>query len=57
MIEINDFDGALKYVEFYLWNSIVEHKKAEAPQVIIDELNEAHGHIVKAMEIIDRDDL
>ena len=57
MIEIKDFDGALKYVEFYLWNSIVEHKKAEAPQVIIDELNEAHGHIAKAMEILDRDDL
>jgi hypothetical protein len=38
--------------EFEIWNSIIEHKKQEAPQVIIDELERAHSHIVCAMKIL-----
>ena len=41
--------------EFELWNSIVEHKKQEAPQVIIDKLERAHSHIVRAMKILEVD--
>jgi hypothetical protein len=42
----------LALTEFEIWNSIIEHKKQEAPQVIIDELEEAHSHLVVAMKIL-----
>ena len=51
-----DFEKALGFVEFEIWNSIVEHKKAEAPAVVIAELQEAYDHIVKAMQILNRSD-
>ena len=49
-----DFEEALKFVEFTIWNSIVEHEKAEAPPSVIAELKEAHEHIVMVKYILNR---
>ena len=58
MIDIGGKDWvALKRIEFTIWNSIVEHEKAEAPAVVIAELKDAHDYIVKAMDILERDEV
>ena len=51
-----DFDKALKIAVFKIRKSIVEHEKAEAPTSVIAELKEAHDHIMKAIEILNRSD-
>tara|TARA_R100000908_G_scaffold59102_1_gene35448 strand:- start:862 stop:1041 length:180 start_codon:yes stop_codon:yes gene_type:complete len=51
-----DFEKALKFVEFTIWNSIVEHEKAEAPASVIAELKDAHDYIVKVMDIVNKED-
>ena len=47
-----DFEKALKSAEFTIWNSIVEHQKAEAPTLVITKLRDAREHIVSAMRIM-----
>ena len=44
----------LQAVEFEIWNSIVEHKAADAPDIIIDELDRAHRHLMDAMRVLVR---
>ena len=42
-----DFEKALKFVEFTIRNSIVEHENAEGDASVIAELKDAHDYIVK----------
>jgi len=49
-----DFEKALEFVEFTIWNSIVEYEKTEAPASVIAELKEAHEHIVMVKYILNR---
>ena len=49
-----DFKKALEFIEFEIWNSIVEHEKAEAPASVIAELKEAHEHILMVKYILNR---
>tara|TARA_R110001606_G_scaffold390971_1_gene558347 strand:+ start:459 stop:620 length:162 start_codon:yes stop_codon:yes gene_type:complete len=46
----------LKHVAIELGYAIMKHRKANAPQVIIDELVEAWDHLASAIEILDRSD-
>ena len=47
-----DFEQALKFIEFQLWDSINKNVDAEAPEVIIEEYRAAHEHIVAACQIL-----
>ena len=39
-----------------VWIVIVNHKHQGAPQVIIDELEEAYNHLTEAIRILNRSD-
>ena len=47
-----DFEEALKYVQFVIFNSIVQYEKEGAPQAVILELKNANHYIIKVMEIM-----
>jgi hypothetical protein len=47
---------SLKHVTIELGHAIMEHRKANAPQVIIDELVAAWDHLASAIDILDRSD-
>jgi hypothetical protein len=62
MIEKKYFDN-LKFTFTRLWMletelqvAIWEHEKADAPKVIIDEMQEALNHISKAIDILEWDE-
>ena len=55
MIEKKYFDN-LKLLETELQVAIWEHEKADAPEVIIDEMQEALNHISKAIDILEWDE-
>ena len=47
-----DFEEALKYVQFVIFNSIVQYEKAGASQALILEFKNANHYIIKVMEIM-----
>lgn len=55
MIEQKYFDN-LKVLRNLLKASIREHERVGAPKVIIDEMQEALNLIIKAIDILERDD-
>ena len=55
MIEQKYFDN-LKILEIELQAAIWRHERAGAPEVIIDEMQEALNHITKAIDILEWDE-
>ena len=55
IIERKYFDN-LKVLRNLLKASIREHERVGAPKVIIDEMQEALNLIIKAIDILERDD-
>lgn len=55
MIEKKHFDN-LKILETELQVAIWKHEEADAPKVIIDEMQEALNHISKAIDILEWDE-
>lgn len=47
---------SLKHVTIELGCAIMKHRKANAPQAIIDELVAAWDHLASAIDILDRSD-
>ena len=47
---------SLKHVAIELGYAIMKHRKANAPQAIIDELVQAWNHLASTIDTLDRSD-